>query len=346
MSQGAARPELTPVSVDPAQGRVEMGQCQAVRITCLSEVGWWDDQALMGPVAQAGGLDKAEQWGVAWDQGNAAGCCHLLEVEALDGSVRRILMDVAWSPAFLDWRLEATGVAGLLERGGIDLLYLTHEHMDHFWGLEAVLGRDPGLTMLVPSSLSISALKFIFGGAFQPAGAKNRFPHQGRLLKMAPGKVHLLFEGCASVTFDQPIILGVRGEQSLYFNIKDQGILCVTGCCHQGLGQLLDFARQHLAGGQALYGLYGGLHLAPFGQLGPQAQEIIRDLGQYGLEKLAVNHCTGLKAVEMMLELGYPVEGGRASQGSKSPLYLGNGDTVVFGPGGAPAAGPGAPGGA
>ncbi|MFH1036344.1 MAG: hypothetical protein V1806_17745 [Pseudomonadota bacterium] len=332
MSEKAARPELNPRSLDPGQGRVEMGQVQAVRITCLSEVGWWDDQALLAPVRQAGGLEKAEQWGVAWEQGNAAGCCHLLEVEALDGSLRRILMDAAWNPAYLDWRLEATGVASLLAQKGIDLLYLTHEHMDHFWGLEAILRRDPDLTMLVPSSLSISALKFIFGGSFHLAGAKNRAPHQGRLLKMPAGKVHLLFEGCASVTFDQPIILGVRGEQSLYFNIRDKGILCVTGCCHQGLNQLLDFAREHLAGGQALHGLYGGLHLAPFGELGPQAEQAIRGLGQYGLEKLAVNHCTGIKAVELMRDLGYPVQEGRASQGSRSPLYLGNGDTVSFGP--------------
>jgi 7,8-dihydropterin-6-yl-methyl-4-(beta-D-ribofuranosyl)aminobenzene 5'-phosphate synthase len=324
-----------------------MGQCRAVRITCLSEVGWWDDQVLLAPVRQAGGLEKAEQWSVPWDQGNAAGCCHLLEVEALDGSLRRVIMDAAWNPSFLDWRLEATGVASLLEQGDIDFLYLSHEHMDHLWGLEAILRRDPGLAMLVPSSLSISALKFIFGGSFHTAGAKNRHPHQGRLLKMAPGKAHLLFEGCASVTFDQPMILGARGEQSLYFDIKDHGLLCVSGCCHQGLDNLLGFARQHLAGGQDLYGLYGGLHLAPFGALSPQSEDAILGLEQYGLKKLAVNHCTGVKAVELMRELGYPVEEGRASQGSKSPLYLGNGDTVLFGAGGVPAAGlPGAPGGA
>jgi len=332
MSDGVAKAELTPRVVDPASGRVEMGQCKALRVTCLSEVGWWDDQAMLETVRQAGGLEAAEQWSVAWDSGNAAGCCHLLEVEALDGSLRRILMDAAWNPPYLDWRLEASGVAGLLEQGGIDLLYLSHEHMDHFWGLEAVLKRDPRLAMMVPSTLSLSALKFIFGGSFSPAGARNRFPHQGRLHKMPPGKAHLLFEGCASVTFDQPIILGVRGEQSLYFNVKDQGIVCVTGCCHQGVVALLDFARQNLAGGQALHGLYGGLHLAPFGQLSPQAEEAILALEQYGLKKLAVNHCTGTPAVELMRELGYPVQEGRASQGSRSPLYLGNGDTVVFGP--------------
>lgn len=41
--------------------------------------------------------------------------------------------------------------------------------MDHFWDLEAVLTRDLTLTILVPSTLSILTLKFIFGGAFEPA---------------------------------------------------------------------------------------------------------------------------------------------------------------------------------
>ncbi|MBI5523259.1 MAG: MBL fold metallo-hydrolase [Desulfarculus sp.] len=330
MGDGEQRPGLTPRSVDPEQGPVDIGQCRALRVTCLSEVGWWDDQVVLEAVGRAGGLERAEQWTTPWDSGNAAGCCHLIEVEGLDGSLRRILLDAAWNPAFLEWRLQATGVAALLEQGQVDLLYLSHEHMDHFWGLEAVLRHAPELTMMVPSTLSLKALKFIFGGGFAQAGANNRVAHHGQLLKMPPGPVHLLWPGCASVTFDLPIILGVRGEQSLYFNVQDKGIVCVTGCCHQGVTALLDFARQHLAGGQDLHGLYGGLHLAPFGQLSPQAEEAIFNLEQYGLKKLAVNHCTGLKAVELMRELAYPVEGGRASQGSQSPLYLGNGDTAVF----------------
>lgn len=318
-----------PQALDPAQGRVELGQCKAVRVTCLSEVGWWDDVQALADIK--GQPATADQWRVTWDQGNAAGCCHLLEVEALDGGVKRILMDAAWNPAYLDWRLQATGVDRLLEQGQIDLLFLSHEHMDHLWGLESLLKRDPFLTMLVPSTLSLSALKFIFGGSFVAAGARNRSPLRGQLHKMTPGVVHKLFDGCASVTFDLPIFLEIRGEQSLFFNIQGKGLLAVAGCCHQGVVPLLEYARQNLAGGQAMHGLYGGLHLSPFGPLGPGAQEAIRGLAGYGLEKLAVNHCTGQKAVEMMHQLGYPVVQGKASQGSRSPLYLGNGESVVFG---------------
>ncbi|CAO0821839.1 hypothetical protein DFAR_2690028 [Desulfarculales bacterium] len=100
------------------------------------------------------------------------------------------------------WRLEATGVADFLEQGSIDLLYLTHEHMDHFWGLEAVLKRASGLTMMVLSTLSIKALEFIFGGASQPAGVRNRCSVEGRVRRWRPGRAQVRWVGYASVPFD------------------------------------------------------------------------------------------------------------------------------------------------
>lgn len=36
-------------------------------------------------------------------------------------------------------RFRATGVDRLLESGDIAFLFLTHEHFEHFWGIEAVL---------------------------------------------------------------------------------------------------------------------------------------------------------------------------------------------------------------
>ena len=81
--------------------------------------------------------------------------------------------------------------------------------------------------------------------------------------------MYRLYPGCASVTFDLPIPCRTRGEQSLYFNVKDKGIVCVTGCCHQNIIDFAEFARTKLEGGQNLYGLYGGLHIAPVGPLSP-----------------------------------------------------------------------------
>jgi len=54
-------------------------------------------------------------------------------------------------------------------------------------------------------------------------------------------------------------------------------------------------------------------------------------MGAYGFTRIAANHCTGLPAVQKMVELGYPVIKGTGSKGSQSDLYIGNGDSVVFG---------------
>ena len=78
------------------------------------------------------------------------------------------------------------------------------------------------------------------------------------------------------------------------------------------------------------YGLYGGLHLAPFGPLKPEQEKIIGSLKQYHFREIACNHCTGEPAVQKMLELGYPVRSGAGRDGSRSTLYTGNGERVEF----------------
>ncbi|NNG47714.1 MAG: MBL fold metallo-hydrolase, partial [Deltaproteobacteria bacterium] len=53
-------------------------------------------------------------------------------------------------------------------------------------------------------------------------------------------------------------------------------------------------------------------------------------LQAFRLQRLACNHCTGVLTVQKMLERGMPVVRGSGRFGSRSDLYLGNGDKVVF----------------
>ncbi len=80
-----------------------------------------------------------------------------------------------------------------------------------------------------------------------------------------------------------------------------------------------------------MYGVYGGLHIAPFGPLKPPQEAVVKGMGKYDFKKVAANHCTGLPAVQKMIELGYPVVRGTGRFGSKSDLFVGNGDEVFFG---------------
>ena len=65
--------------------------------------------------------------------------------------------------------------------------------------------------------------------------------------------------------------------------------------------------------------------------MNPDREHIVKGMAKYDFKKIACNHCTGEVAVQKMIDLGYPVVRGTARNGSKSDLYVGNGDEVVFG---------------
>jgi len=308
-----------------------IGECKRLSIKCISEVGWWDNQVLLADLMKAGGPKEADQWVSEWTHTNAAGSCSLVEVESLDGSKKRFLVDTGWDVKFMDERFKAEGVDKMLKNGEIDFLYITHEHLDHFWGLEAVLKYNPEIKIIIPSSFHPPAISYIGGADFPKARAKNTIHHKGELVKFKVGDVTKLVDGAVSVGFDIPIILKIRGEQSLYFNVKDTGLILVTGCCHQNIITFADYAVNNLDAKGKLFGLYGGLHVAPFGKLGDEESGWIDKMGSYGFKQIAANHCTGLPAVQKMIQLGYPVIQGTGSKGSQSKLYVGNGDSVVFG---------------
>lgn len=308
-----------------------IGECKKVTITCVSELGWFDTKVLLADMNKTGGPKGAEQWTGEWTPSNAAGSSTLVEVEALNGSKKKFLVDTGWDPGYMDKRFKATGVDRMLKNGEIDFLYVTHEHLDHFWGLAATLQYKPDIKMFIPSSFHPPAYQFIGGADFPKAHAHNTIKHQGELVKLEIGKTTKLMDGVASVGFDLPIILKIRGEQSLYFNVKDKGLVLCTGCCHQNVITFADYAVNTLNAKGKLHGLYGGLHIAPFGPLSDVGRGWIEKLGSYGFAKVASNHCTGLPAVEKMIEFGYPVVRGTGKDGSLSDLYIGNGDAVVFG---------------
>ncbi len=312
-----------------ASGKYDIGQCKSVRIKCISEVGWYDTKKLGGQMKDAGG-PKTSQWVIPWDPQNAAGCSTLVDVETLDGRHHKFLMDAGWNHSYMEECFKREGVDRMLEKGEIEFLMITHEHLDHFWALETVLRHNPAIRIYIPATFYPEAMHFIRGAEYVTPSARNRIPHTGKLVQLKGGHINKLYEGCAAVAFDFPTLLRIRGEQSLYFNVKDRGLVCVTGCCHQNILTFADFAVSKIAGGENMYGVYGGLHIAPFGPLNAEQEQVVQDLGKYNFKKLACNHCTGFHAVQKMVELGYPVVRGTGRFGTQSDLYVGNGDEVVF----------------
>jgi 7,8-dihydropterin-6-yl-methyl-4-(beta-D-ribofuranosyl)aminobenzene 5'-phosphate synthase len=296
--------------------RLDFGAVRSLTVRCLSEVAWRDNDRMKRDIVESGGF-ATDQHDVRWTPGNAAGVSVLLTAEEADGTTRNLLLDTGWDPEYVGDVFRREGIDAMLDAGAIEALVVTHEHIDHFWGVAAVMKRRPGIRVLVPAGISGKSRKLL-----RDAG------HAGELSELPPGP-HALFPGCLSVVFDTPINLQAHGEQVLYFNVAGKGIVTVTGCCHPGAVALLDYAKDHFRE-ETIHAVYGGLHIAPFDDWGEAQERLLDRLGGYGVAHWACNHCTGLLAVNRMKERGFPVVPGTGRHGSRSALYLGNGDVISF----------------
>jgi 7,8-dihydropterin-6-yl-methyl-4-(beta-D-ribofuranosyl)aminobenzene 5'-phosphate synthase len=297
---------------------VDIGQCRRVKVRCLSETSWFDGAQLLSDIKHAGGT-SANHYTIPWSFKNSGGYSALVEVEALDGTARRFLLDTGWNPAWMEYCFQREGIDDLLRKNEIDFLFISHEHMDHFWGLPVVLKYRPDIKIIISNCYYSEGKELI-----QKSG------HTGQLVELPPGNIHPLFPGCAAATFDISIFLRVQGEHVLFFNVKDKGMVTVTGCCHMGVVNLLNFCQGNIQGSPKPYGLYGGLHISPFEQWDAKLDSLISEMAAMNLQKVAANHCTGLVAIEKMIASNIPVVRGTAKYGSKSELYVGNGDEVIF----------------
>jgi 7,8-dihydropterin-6-yl-methyl-4-(beta-D-ribofuranosyl)aminobenzene 5'-phosphate synthase len=252
----------------------DFGVCKSIKITNITETSWFDNANLMGDIKKAGGLlvnqysynwppfgngkglgkgsyaegitkikhllpDKLDD---AWEivekncvsVKNAGGFAALIEMEEMDGRKRKFLLDSGWSYKWMDECFKREGIDKMLTNGEIEAFILSHEHFDHFWGFPVVMKYRPDITVYIPQGFYPEGLQYI-----KDCG------HKGKLIVNKYG-LNKIIPGFATYAFDIPIICRVYGEQSLYFNVKDRGIVSVTGCCHQGIIQFADTAFKEM----------------------------------------------------------------------------------------------------
>ena len=307
------------------QPMLDIGTLNRLRILCISETGWFDTTTVFDDIRAAGGAE-VDQYTIPWPpfgalhSENAAGFAALLDAETADGARHRLLFDTGWNPNWMDRRFAEEGIDQQLRDGQIEGLIISHEHFDHFWGIGSTLRHCPDITIYVPEGFHPRGLAFIAQQG-----------HSGKVITIPSGQPLILFPGLAVASFPMTTLLRVEGENVLYGHIRNQGMAMITGCGHGGVLNLLNYARQTFQGGDRIHALYGGLHISPLEDWDESRDQVVAALNQYGIAKLACNHCTGQKAVEKMLETGLPVVRGTARNGSRTGLFLGNGDVLELG---------------
>jgi 7,8-dihydropterin-6-yl-methyl-4-(beta-D-ribofuranosyl)aminobenzene 5'-phosphate synthase len=338
----------------------DIGVCKSVKVTNISETSWFDNGDLMGDIKGAGGLlvnqylynwppfgngkglakgsyeegiakikhllphDLDEAWAVTEKLSvhpeNAGGFAALIEVETLDGKIHKYLLDSGWSYKWMDECFKREGIDQMLKNKEIEALYISHEHFDHYWGLPVTTKYDPTIPLFVPEGFYSEGFQYI-----KDSG------HKGPVTVVKKG-LNPVIPGFATYVFDVPIICRVFGEQSMYFNVKDKGLVSVTGCCHQGIIKFADVAYRELKYEKdEFYGIYGGLHISPFEDWDPKYDDLVLSLGKWDFKKVGCNHCTGILTAKKFIAAGYPVIQGTSRFRSKDTAYLGNGDVITFG---------------
>ena len=191
--------------------------------------------------------------------------------------------------------------------------------MDHYWGFPVVTKYNPNIHVYTPNT-------------FYPAGKEylKACGHVGKWTEVPKG-LHTLQPGVALYQFDCPIIFKVFGEMSLYCNVKDVGLVSITGCCHQGIILFADTAYKGacLREGSVLRPVRRAAYLA-LRRLGPEvrrprhrAQEVEPPAGRlqplHGPHHRPEVRGRGLSGGE-----------GHGPVPPKTTNYLGNGDVIKF----------------
>ncbi len=160
----------------------------------------------------------------------------------------------------------------------IDIVFLSHDHWDHTNGLEAVLQRNPKITVFLPADF--------------PSDFKNRIHHAGASVE--------------EVTQTQQICPGVWSTGVLGDGIHEHSLVCsspqgavvITGCAHPGVVKIIEVAKNIYPD---VYLVMGGFHL------GGASLDELRLTGEHfrrlGVRHIAPCHCSSHAARSLFKEI-------------------------------------------
>jgi 7,8-dihydropterin-6-yl-methyl-4-(beta-D-ribofuranosyl)aminobenzene 5'-phosphate synthase len=257
---------------------------------------------------------QARDFGAAEQLVAEHGFSALVSVER-DGDRRTVLYDAGLTPHALARNLDVLQVPV----SDLRAIVISHGHADHHGGLEGLLrrrGRSRLPLVIHPDAWRERRVTFPSGGEVRlPPPSRQDLEAEG--LEVVEERAHsLLLDGAVLVSgqvervtqFETgfPIHEARDGvnwrpdpmiwdDQALVVNVRDRGLVIISGCSHAGAINVLRHA-QSLTGEARIAGLIGGLHLTG-GLFEARIQPTVDALRAAGVGRVLPAHCSGWRAV-------------------------------------------------
>jgi 7,8-dihydropterin-6-yl-methyl-4-(beta-D-ribofuranosyl)aminobenzene 5'-phosphate synthase len=231
-----------------------------------------------------------------------------------DGSQHQMLFDVGASPDGVVENMRRLEV----DPSGIETIVCSHGHFDHTTGLDGLIRRlgTVNLPVLIHPQFWRRRRVVIPGRGPQEIPTTSRRALTGAGFEVIEDQQpSFLFDRSVLVTGEVPRTTGYEpgfppqqawlggrwepdplalDDQALIVDIKDKGLLVITGCGHAGIVNICRYARR-LTKERPLYAVMGGFHLnGPIFE--PLIPRVLDDLGALTPSVIVPAHCTGWRA--------------------------------------------------
>ncbi len=243
-------------------------------------------------------------------------------LEGVSGKERKnILVDVGQNSEALLNNIKTMGIAPSM----IDAVVLTHCHYDHTQGIANMLREIGKKNLPVIAHTDIFRLHFITEPyhrlvGIMPGDSKDEIERAGGSLSlskeplnimqgiMTTGEVqrHTDFEKVriALKTIENGNVVDdlMLDDISVIANIKDKGLVIITGCSHAGIINIVNYAKE-ITGVNNVEAIIGGLHLIDAAD--NVINRTVEELTNLNVSWISAGHCTGFKAqVKIYLAFG------------------------------------------
>jgi 7,8-dihydropterin-6-yl-methyl-4-(beta-D-ribofuranosyl)aminobenzene 5'-phosphate synthase len=113
----------------------------------------------------------------------------------------------------------------------------------------------------------------------------------------------------------------VKDDQAIVVNVRNKGLLVITGCGHAGIINTVNYAMQ-VTGIDKIYAVIGGFHLPADGGIFEEAIDTtLRELQKIDPKYIIPCHCTGWKATNKIIDLRNLCAHTKSSRSSASQSF-------------------------